>query len=90
MEDAFTSTHEFLFHSCTILLPQDQFSIEIDASLLGFGGVLQVSRDGAWSVAAYHSIQETLLCYGARGIGGVGDGQIFLLLPVRETVPGVH
>ena len=39
--------------SLCIPLPNDQFSIITDASGLGVGGVLEVSRDGKWSAAFY-------------------------------------
>ena len=59
MDDAFHSIRE-LMCSCTKLivpLPSDRFSIIIDVSGLGIGGVLQVEREGEWLAAAYYSRQ---------------------------------
>ena len=43
--------------SLCIPLPQDSFSLVMDASGPGIGGVLQVRRDGEWAPAAYFSRQ---------------------------------
>jgi len=59
MEVAFFTICEFLSNQCvlTIPVPSDSFSVVLDASALGLGGVLQVLRGDKWKPVAYHSRQ---------------------------------
>ena len=60
MERTFTTIRKCVCDTVMLYvpLPDDKFSVVTDASIRGFGGVLQVWRDDEWHAAAFYSRQR--------------------------------